>query len=503
MQWQSQSLASQRKRYHEPSQSNAVHFILMTEPFATTRTPSDWRNTLAKQPATSRVLALLATIYFLAPAAHAQIGLTTAVDLALRNSPRVQMAQADVAQARAALNQTRDVYIPAVEGAIDLGYSYGAPLGEPTLFSFTTHSLVFNYSQKDYARAALSGLAAANLYLADARQGVAEDTATTYLALDSAQQRHSAMAEELTAANQLVKIIQDRLDLGQDTRIELLQGRRTATQIRLQMLQLDDQIEGYRSHLNHLTGMPDGPFVTETATIPNLPEIPSPSSVSDQPAITLTATTAQLSDTPAVAAAVANARAKREQAFGDARYLYRPQIAFFAQYSRFSTFNNYQIYYPAFASNTLNAFGIGVNISIPFYDRSHQDKAAESSAIAAHAEQQARSARNDMFEGRTKLQHASAELATRAELASFDQQIAQQQLDAVLVQLQAGNGNPSAAPLTPKDEQNARIQERQRYLELLDARSKLSETQIQLLRLTGQLEDWLKSAVHMSPPTNR
>jgi outer membrane protein TolC len=475
----------------------------MTEPYATTRTPSSWGNTLTQWSAVLRLPALLATICFFVPTTYAQVALTTAVDLALRNSPRVQMAQADVAEARAALDQTRDVYIPAVEGAIDLGYSYGAPLGEPTLFSFTTHSLVFNYSQKDYTRAAFSGLAAANLYLAEARQGVAEDTATTYLSLDTAQLSHAAMAEELTAANKLATIIQDRLDLGQDTQIELLQARRTATQIRLQMLQLDNEIDGYRIHLVHLTGLPDGPLATEADSIPALPDVASPTfaSISEQPTVTLTASSGQLTDTPAVAAAVANARAKREQAFGDSRYLYRPQISFFAQYSRFSTFNNYQIYYPAFASNTLNAFGIGVNVSIPFYDRGHHDKAAESSAIAIHAEQQARSARNDMFEGRTKLQHASAELATRAELASLDQQIAEQQLNAVLIQLQNGSGNPSAPPLTPKDEQNARIQERRRYLDLLDARSKLRETQIQLLRLTGQLENWLRSATQTQPAT--
>jgi hypothetical protein len=48
--------------------------------------------------------------------------------------------------------------------------------------------------------------------------------------------------------------------------------------------------------------------------------------------------------------------------------------------------------------------------------------------------------------------------------------------------------------MTPKDEQNARIQERQRFLELLDADFQLRQTQINLLRQNGQLEDWLKSA---------
>jgi outer membrane protein TolC len=427
------------------------------------------------------------------PAARAQLSFTSAVDLALANSPKVRMAQADVDKARASAAEAHDVYLPSVSGLMDLGYSYGAPLGEPTLFSFSVHSLVFNYSQKDYIRAAASGLAAATLSLTDARQEVAEDAAITYLSLDRALERKAALDQEYGYANRLIVIVQQRLDAGQDTQMELIQSRRTATQIRLQSLLLDDEIDNYRTRLSELDGVPQGNLTTVTASIPALP------SVSEEPAPAgsglrfVNAPTAQFDDTPAVASAFANARAKQELAFGDSRYRYRPQIAFFAEYSRFSTFNNYATYYPAFSTNTLNAIGIGVQVTVPFYDRVHEDKAKESLADAQHAEQQALFARDQMLEGRQKLRHAGAELSARAELAELDQQVAQQQLDSILTQLQAGSGNPGAPLLSPKDEQNARIQERQKYLDLLDARFKLREAQIQLLRQTGQLDAWIKS----------
>jgi len=454
-------------------------------------------------PAGNLLLSLfaLATLLCLAPAAAAQISFSSAVDLALSSSPRVRMAQADVAKARAALAEAHDAYLPTVQGIMDLGYSYGAPLGEPTLFSFNSHSLVFNYSQHDYIRAAASGLAAANLSFDEAREQVAEDAATTYLSLDSALERRAALADELGYANRLAVIVQQRLDAGQDTQLELLQARRTGAQVRLQMLSLNDEIDGYRSHLALLDGLSDGPLATESSSIPALPEVSPPAL---QPAAhpgslapeTLANTpSGLLSDTPAVAAAFASARAKREQAFGDSRYLYRPQISFFADYSRFSTFNNYETYYPAFSVNTLNAIGIGVQITIPFYDRMHVDRAQQSLADAHRAEQEAVLARGQMFDGRAKLQHASAELAARVELASIDQQIAQQQLDAILIELQAGNGNSAGPQLSPKDEQIARIQERQHYLDLLNARASLRQTQIQLLRQTGELDAWLKSAL--------
>lgn len=208
---------------------------------------------------------------------------------------------------------------------------------------------------------------------------------------------------------------------------------------------------------------------------------------------------ASVPDPPGIAAEFANARAKRQQAIGDGRYLYRPEVAFFAEYSRFSTFNNYQLYYPAFSNNTLNAIAIGVQISIPFFDRAHQDRALQSSADAAHTREQALYDRQQFLEGRTKLQHAGEELEARAALAAIDQQIAQQELDATLIQLQAGTGSSAGPQLSPKDAQNARIQERQKFIDLLDAQSKLRQAQIQLLRQNGQLEDWIKSAM----PANR
>jgi hypothetical protein len=75
-------------------------------------------------------------------------------------------------------------------------------------------------------------------------------------------------------------------------------------------------------------------------------------------------------------------------------------------------------------------------------------------------------------------------------------------LDVILVQLKATPS--SGAPITPMDEQNARIQERQRFIDLVDATYQLRDAQLSLLRQTGQLETWLKSvaAVDGAPPTS-
>jgi outer membrane protein TolC len=408
----------------------------------------------------------------------AQISFTTAIDLALRNSPRVLMAQADVVKARALLSESRDVYVPTVVAGSGLGYSYGFPVGQPSIYNFNAQSLVFNFSQRDYIRAARSGLDAANLALMDARQAVAEDAAISYLALDRDLQREIALSDENHYAIRLVSIVQDRLDAGQDNGIDLTTAKLTNAQIRLARLRDEDETETDRAHFARLIGMPEQGLTTVTSSIP-------PSNAWITPVVLPGDTT-----NPGIQAAYANAKAKSEQAFGDARYERRPQIAFGAQYNRFATYNNYSRYYANFQQNNAE---IGVQITLPLFDMVHRAKARESAAEAVHALRDADQQRDQFIDGRLKLKHATDELAARSEVAGLDQELAQQQLDAMLVQLQAGNGNSAGRQMSPKDEQNARIAEREKYLGLLDTTLQLRQTQINLLRQTGQLEPWLKS----------
>ncbi len=71
----------------------------------------------------------VAAFALVATPAGAQISFTTAVDLALKNSPRVLMAKAEVDKAVAALAQTRDIYIPTLVGGSGLGWSLRVSVG--------------------------------------------------------------------------------------------------------------------------------------------------------------------------------------------------------------------------------------------------------------------------------------------------------------------------------------------------------------------------------------
>ncbi len=438
---------------------------------------------------------LLLSVYVGAPELEAQISFSSAIDLALRSDPRVKSAEASVAKAQAAYRQTRDAFVPTATASGGYGTSTGVPLGVPVVFSLASQSMLFSFAQRDNARAAEAGLEAATLGMRETRNAVAEDVVLTYLDLNTLQQKQAAMAEEFGFANQLVTIVQERLDAGKDTRLELLQARRTAAQIRIQKLQLEDDLAVASDHLSRIIGLPGNRLTAVASSVPSVPGV-SALSAPSAPA-----------DSYGVQAAFAMARSKQKLAFGEARYRFRPQIGFGANYSRINTSQtNYVDYYPGFNQKSLSAASIGIEIKLPLYDRGQEDRARESEAEARRAQYDAEDRRNQFLDGRSKLQHSARELSARTELAEIDRDLAQNQLDVILVQLTEQGVNSASPPTTPKDEQNARLQERARTLDLLEAQSQLLRIQINLLRQTGQLDAWLqevadKSVLPSAPPS--
>ena len=126
-------------------------------------------------------------------------------------------------------------------------------------------------------------------------------------------------------------------------------------------------------------------------------------------------------------------------------------------------------------------------------------QARESAADAAHALHDAQNAQITALDGQSRLRRSVTELQSQAEVAGLRQQLAQQQLDALQQQLKSGN--PNGPQMTPSDEQNARISEREKYLGVVDAGYQLRQAEIHLLRQTGQLIPWLKSATSSQAPS--
>jgi outer membrane protein TolC len=449
-------------------------------------------------PSRRSLFVALALALAIAPAAHAQLSLATAVDLAIRHNPRVKGAEADVEKARAQVSESLDAYVPAITAGAGLGQAYGFSPSPPTLATVSGGSLVYNASQSYYIKSAREGLTAARLSLQDVHEAVAQDTALAFITLVHDQQRAQVIAQQADFANSLVTIVQDRLDAGQDTQINLTQAKLTAAELHLAMMKAQDDTDYDREHLARLIDVPPATLIIDN----NFPTTPVPEASGNS-------STHGYANS-AVASAFAAAGAKLNQATGLNRFRFRPELNLVAQYNRYATFtDSFGALQKLNGTIKADEGAFGVQITLPFMDKERAAKARESAADASRAFHDAESAQLEALDGQSRVRHTLGEISAQADVATLQQQLAQQQLDVIHLQLQSGTGDANAPQMTPKDEQKARISERDKYLGVVDAGFQIHQAEIQLLRQTGGLEAWLKSSASASPrslpgsPTNQ
>lgn len=435
-------------------------------------------NSEPPRPSIRKSAAILPLFLFLSLSASAQISLSSAVTLAEKSSPSVRSAVARVERATAAAQEARDVYIPNFQLGTSPGYAYGFPLGYPALFNAYSQSLVLSFSQPDYIRSADSGVRAANLSLKDTRDQVALDVSQDYVELDHDLAEIAALDEEKSYAGSLVSIEQDRVQAGVDPRVSELQAELTAAQIDEKRIHLGNDADAMRQKLADLTGLPAAGF---TPVHDSIPDIAIDAGSADSAPVN-----------PAVSAANANAQAKLYEAFGDARQNYRPLMSFGAQYSLFSKINNYSQYFRSFQYNNV---AIGVQVTFPLFDATRRAKARESAADAADARASADQTRDVLSEQTFAARRAIRELAAGQRVAQIQSELAQEELKTVNTELASGSGSANVQPVSPVTAQKTHIEERERYEDLLDTNFSLMKVQLNLLRMTGQINDWVRSSL--------
>jgi outer membrane protein TolC len=424
-----------------------------------------------------------------AAVAPAQVSLSTVVDLAQKNSVTVRLAQADVHKATAELQQSRDAFVPA------LAFGSGLPAftevgftgSLPSIWDSTIQSLVFSMPQIQYIHAARAGLQSAQLALKDAREQAALEASTAYIELDTVDRELEAARQQEQDAALLVEIEQQRAEAGVDPLSSLLQAQLTAAQLKLNRLHLETRAAILSKQLSVLSGLPLGAITPDHASIPEIP------------AVTADRTPAP---TPGIESAQALALSRQHQASGDEAHLWlMPEIAFGAQYNRNTTLlNNIRNYFaqPLPSDN----FSSGFSIRVPLFDAGLHAKSRESAAEALRARVEAEQAQQQNDLAIAQLSASLRELDAQAEIASLKQQIADEQLKTVEAELELGNGassGPSAQPqLSPTAGQQARIDERQKYIDALDAGLDLTKARLDLLRALGHMQDWLDE-LHPKP----
>ena len=413
------------------------------------------------------------------PTASGDVSLYTIVDLALRNSKAVRVAEADQAHAHSAMLETRDAYIPNFSLGSGLGYSYGFPLGNPTLFNVNSNSLLFSFSQHDYIHSTSAALKAATLTVKNARQQVILDASLSYIELDKSLKQIAALNDAIADSNKMVDVVEERLHAGLESKIDVTQAQLTQARIRLREIQMEDHAQELREHLAGLTGLDADSITPVASSIPQMPDLDFHTLMQDS------------GRAPLVQAAFATAESKRFNAVGDKHQNYRPTVGMVFQYARFAPFNGYSQYYNHF---TYNNIGLEMQAVWPLFDPIRRDKAMESKAEAVRAQRQAELTRIQNSESNVALWHSLRELEAQEKVADLQQQIAQDTLSSIETQMEHGSASAAGAPITPQQAQEYRIDERTGFVDLQDAQFGVTRVKLNLLNAIGGLEDWAKAA---------
>ena len=174
---------------------------------------------------------------------------------------------------QATYQEARDQYIPQVYFGSGLAYSFGFPLGEPSIFKVSSSSLLLNQAQREFIKAARSDMRAANVNKEEKKNQVILETALSYSELDKNQASINILRQQDDAALKFESIEQQRIQAGVDPAIELTRAKLNSARIRLKIAELVAGADTLRLRLSQLTGLPAREFETVTESIPRLPEV--------------------------------------------------------------------------------------------------------------------------------------------------------------------------------------------------------------------------------------
>jgi outer membrane protein TolC len=402
-----------------------------------------------------------------------------AIELSLARSNQVVLSQADEERTYQTYLEARNSYIPKASVGSDVGYAHGFPLSlegsAPTLLNVTTQSSVWSLAQRDFVKAAKTEWIATKSEGSNQRTQVIRDAAITYIELNMWESRLPILQDELNVAKNLKTAVTARVQEGIDKEIELTKAELLEAQVRVHVAEAQGAVDLLRTRLSQLTGLPPAIRIAGDS-IPALREDPMAGD-------TISRTTQA---SPSVEAAEQSARAKQLRAKSEHRAFF-PSADFAAQYGLVnSSLTNFeQFFVPhSFQANNVT---FGLVLRFPFLDRSQHARALAADAEALRARKEVEEIKNKAALDALKIQHSVEQLRAVRDVADLRYKVAENALEAVHVRIEA-----ETASL--RELQDAALDASERMLERIDANFEVQRAEVDLLRLSGNLESWALSS---------
>jgi outer membrane protein TolC len=397
----------------------------------------------------------------------------TAIELAIKNSAMTDVARADLQRSRAAVSQATNFFVPQVIFGSGLGFSYGFPLSlegaAPSIFNVNVQGGLWNQAQKEYIKAARSEVELTKAQNAERRNDVIMETSLCYMQLDLLDSSMSVQREQQAAAAKYQEVAGQRVQAGLDSNVELTRAKLAVARTRLDMAQTQAAADQLRLRLSQLTGLPVSAIRTSTKSIPQLPQVSAEEDLAAE----------AVDQNMQVKIADNTALAKEHKAEAERKQLH-PAVDLVMQYAVLARYNNYDEFFRKFQRNNVTA---GVAIRFPFLSTAQRAAADVARFDAAKARADARNVRQQVSGDTLKLQRAVQQFSAAREVAQLEHELSQADIETTRAKIESGQASL-------KDAQNVQVVEHQRYTAFLSSSFDLDKAQIQLLRQTGELEQW-------------
>jgi len=400
-----------------------------------------------------------------------KLSMREAVTLALQNSRDLRLARVQYNVALSAAGVDRAAFLRNLYTGAGYVYTYGFPSvpgsGPPAVFQLSYTESIFDPLLKGQQHADEDRARSQKIEVDRIRDDVMARTASLYLELTEVRHLIDLMSNDRAAADKILEITKARVAANQELPIEETRSELTSARIQERLIKLQDRSDALSQQLRDLTGIPDSQsFDLESEEAPSFATDLQSNQISEL-ALQNDAGIKEAEDE----------RSAREHLLRAAHLSYWPTVEGVAQYSVFSKFNNYALYYQHFSRNNFN---IGVEITIPLF-------AAKTGANVNFAKDQFNEAEVVLSNKRAQVRLESSqqsrevrELEATKEVARLDLKLAQQTLEVAQAKMEDGKA-------TLKEVEQDRLDESDKWMAYLDANLAWERAQLKVLQSTGQL----------------
>ncbi len=404
-----------------------------------------------------------------------KLTLKEAVNLAVTNSRDLALARLQYGVMQRQIGVARSVFLPNLYTGTGVAYTSGFPLleggGAPAIFSLSYSQQIFNPPMKGEQHAAEQRAEEQRLSMDDVRDAVMSRAALDYLELAKVRHALELMHSERLSAGRILDATRERADTGRELPIEVIRAQLTTARIEQRIAQLEDRDDSLSGELRDMMGLPSDEMIeVSTEEIPGAAAEISKDVVSEAMANNVELKQAQT-----------ELRAREFKLKGEQGGRW-PSFSLIGQYNVLSKINNYTDFFNKFSRNNVV---FGVQVQIPIF-------ASRTSSAVAFARADFNAANLALEKKRSEISldvRRKARLVREAELggevARLELQLAQENVRVLQAQFDQGRGSL-------KDLEAAHIEENDKWLAFLDANYAHQQSQLEILRATGQLAQVLQ-----------